>query len=307
LNGRREIFHPPTVAHVAQSFQTAGSRERQAELRLLVPCRKARDSRLTQAIDCPTPELATGKSPEPADRNVCATSATPLPDAEISLAGGAQFGKTLLELNLAAYLTGQQFRNFGLYLPDDDLVEGIVDSKFRPDVVDQIDWFARMTQVGKALNRSGKAVNRKGAFLVTDGRRKAMGMVRGLGKVPTAFSMDVAAMDELDDLQPRHMKFVRGRLAASDLRFILKIGTQRIHGRGMNQAWKDGSQGVFNFVCPKCGRMHCAEEEFPQIVRMRETFNIQHSTPNIQGQRPGIPMTSKTQVSRNPKSMNPRI
>jgi len=193
-----------------------------------------------------------------------------LADAELSLAGGAQFGKTILELNLAAYITSQSFRNFGLYLPDDDLVEGIVDSKFRPDVVDQIDWFAEMVQVGKALNKSGKAVNRKGAFLVTDGQRKSVGMIRGLGKVPTTFSMDAAAMDEVDDIQPKMMKFVRGRLTASDLRFIFKIGTQRVHGRGMNKAWKDGSQGVFTFACPACGRLHCAEEEFPGIVRYRE-------------------------------------
>ena len=192
-----------------------------------------------------------------------------LPDAEVCLAGGAQFGKTILELNLAAYITSQNFRNFGLYLPDDDLVEGIVDSKFRPDVVDQIDWFAQMAQVGKALNKSGKAVNRKGAFLVTDGERKAVGMIRGLGKVPTTFSMDAAALDEVDDIQPKMMKFVRGRLTASDLRFLLKMGTQRIHGRGMNQAWKAGSQGVFIFVCPACGRTHNPEEEFPGIVRIR--------------------------------------
>jgi len=192
-----------------------------------------------------------------------------LADADVSLAGGAQFGKTILELNLAAYVTSQQFRNFGLYLPDDDLVEGIVDSKFRPDVVDQIDWFAEMVQVGKALNKSGKAVNRKGAFLVTDGERKSVGMIRGLGKVPTTFSMDAAAMDEVDDIQPKMMKFVRGRLTASDLRFILKIGTQRVHGRGMNKAWKDGSQGVFNFVCPDCGKVHNAEEDFPQIIRLK--------------------------------------
>lgn len=192
-----------------------------------------------------------------------------LPDAELSLAGGAQFGKTILELNLAAYCTSQLFRNFGLYLPDDDLVEGIVDSKFRPDVVDQIPWFADMTRVGKALNRSGKTVNRKGAFLVTDGRRKAVGMIRGLGKVPTTFSMDMAMMDEVDDIEPRMMKFVRGRLTASDLRFIMKIGTQRIHGRGMNKAWKDGSQGVFIFKCPGCGHEQNAEEEFPGIIRLR--------------------------------------
>ncbi len=194
-----------------------------------------------------------------------------LADAEVSLAGGAQFGKTILELNLAAYCTAQQFRNFGLYLPDDDLVEGIVDSKFRPDVVDQIEWFAEMVQVGKALNKSGKAVNRKGAFLVTDGQRKSVGMIRGLGKVPTTFSMDVAAMDELDDIEPKMMKFVRGRLTASDLRFVLKIGTQRVHGRGMNKAWKDGSQGVFVFKCPNCARLHNPEEEFPQIVRLRRS------------------------------------
>ena len=192
-----------------------------------------------------------------------------LSDAEVCLAGGAQFGKTILELNLAAYLTGRQFRNFGLYLPDDDLVEGIVDAKFRPDVVDQIDWFATMTQVGKALNKSGKAVNRKGAFLVADGDRKAVGLIRGLGKVPTTFSMDAAALDEVDDIEPRMMKFVRGRLTASDLRLLLKIGTQRIHGRGMHQAWKEGSQGVFILVCPACGRRHNPEEEFPGIVRLR--------------------------------------
>ncbi len=210
-----------------------------------------------------------------------------LADAEVSLAGGAQFGKTILELNLAAYCTAQQFRNFGLYLPDDDLVEGIVDSKFRPDVVDQIGWFAEMVQVGKALNKSGKAVNRKGAFLVTDGERKSVGMIRGLGKVPTTFSMDVAAMDELDDIEPKMMKFVRGRLTASDLRFVLKIGTQRVHGRGMNKAWKDGSRGVFVFRCPNCGRLHNAEEEFPQIIRLRPI-------PNAEGRR------QKEESAKNP-------
>ncbi|HEY1663760.1 MAG TPA: phage terminase large subunit family protein [Verrucomicrobiae bacterium] len=220
-----------------------------------------------------------------------------LPDAELSLAGGAQFGKTILELNLAAYCTGQLFRNFGLYLPDDDLVEGIVDSKFRPDVVDQIGWFAEMARVGKALNKSGKTVNRKGAFLVTDGRRKAVGMIRGLGKVPTTFSMDMAMMDEVDDIEPRMMKFVRGRLTASDLRFIMKIGTQRIHGRGMNKAWKDGSQGVFMFQCPACGHEQNLEEEFPASIRMRTDGGA-----SVPASRLGIPAGGSLPPSQPPSS-----
>ncbi len=189
-----------------------------------------------------------------------------LKDSTVSVAGGAQFGKTVLELNFLAYMTGQRFQNAMLFLPDDDLVEGIVDTKFRPDVLDQIDWFARMTQVGKTLNKSGKAVNRKGAFLVTDGERSCSGMIRGLGKVPTSFSADAAAMDEVDDIKPAMAKYVKGRMTASQLRFTLQIGTQRVAGRGMNKAWKDGSQGVVFLECA-CGKRHQPEESFPQIIR----------------------------------------
>lgn len=191
-----------------------------------------------------------------------------LPDARLALAGGAQFGKSLLELFLAAYATSQAWRNFGLYLPDDDLVQGMVDTKFRPDVVDQIEWFAQATQIGKAVNRSGRQVNRKGAFLVTDGRRTSSGMIRGLGKVPTTFTMDMAVMDEVDDIEPRMAKFVEGRLTSSNLRMILQVGTQRVHGRGQNKAWKDGSQGVVMLRCGACRSAWNPEEEFPGIVRL---------------------------------------
>lgn len=165
-------------------------------------------------------------------------------EAVIAVAGGAQFGKTILELNLAGYCTGQRFLAYGLFLPDKDLAENIVDAKFRPDVVDQIPWFSEMVQIGRAINRSGKAVNKKGAFTVTDGRRRSLGMALGLQKIPTTFTFDVTAQDEVDDIPERTAKFVRGRMTSSQLRFSIKIGTQRVAGRGMHKAWKDGSQGV---------------------------------------------------------------
>ncbi|HRQ88171.1 MAG TPA: hypothetical protein PLA50_05200, partial [Bacteroidia bacterium] len=190
----------------------------------------------------------------------------PLPDATIDVCGGAQFGKTILALNIGAYLTAVHFRNWGYYLPDDDLVEGIVDSKLRPDVIEQIDWLGPLMAVGKAENERGKTVNRKGAFRVSDGVRKAFGMIRGMGKIPTSFSMDVAMEDEKDDIPDKRSKFLTGRMTASDLRLRCSIGTQRVHGRGQQKQWKDGSAGVEMFAVP--GGEINLEESWPQVCRM---------------------------------------
>jgi hypothetical protein len=203
----------------------------------------------------------------------------PMKDSEWVLAGGAQFGKTILEQNLAAYLTGCRFLNVGVYLPDDNLASGIVDAKFRPDVVDQIPWFAEMTQVGKSVNKSGKAVNTKGAFLVTDGERKAVGMFRGLRKVPTSFSMDVVVRDEEDDIPRAMAKFLSGRLTASALRLQLIVGTQRVHGAGQNKKWEQGSQGVMMLAAK--GKRINPEEHWPQICRCAVTGSPRTDDPKL--------------------------
>lgn len=196
------------------------------------------------------------------------TTKQPLTDATVSICGGAQFGKTVTELALGAYCTSLAWLNWGFYLPDDNLVQGIVDTKFRPDVLDQLDWFARMTQVGRAVNKSGKAVNRKGAFTVTDGKRRTNGMVIGLNKIPTTFTFDVATLDEVDDIKADREKFVRGRMTSSPLRMLIKLGTQRVAGRGQHAAWKAGSQGVMIHKCPSCGHEQNLEEEWPKCCRI---------------------------------------
>ncbi len=190
------------------------------------------------------------------------------PDVSFALCGGAQFGKTVLMLNLLAYLVAVRFRNVGYYLPDDDLVSGLVDGKLRPDVLDQIPWLARLIAVGKTLNASGRAVNRKGAFLCTDGKRTALAFMRGLGKIPTSFSMDVVIQDEKDDLSEEHARFLAGRMTASDLRLSLIIGTQRYHGAGQNFAFTEGTQHVGLLLCPGCGKRHNPETLWPGVCRL---------------------------------------
>ena len=193
----------------------------------------------------------------------------PIKDARISLAGGAQFGKTVLQHSLMAYATGQRFRSTLMFLPDIGLVADMVQTKFRPNVVDQLPWFADMIHIGVAVTASGRSLHRLGAFSVTDGVRRCIGMFAGLGKVPTSISGDIALEDEVDDIEPKHEKFVEGRLGASDLRFIFRIGTQRVHGRGMNKAWRDGSQGVIELACPQCKHRQNPEDAFPGIVCKR--------------------------------------
>jgi hypothetical protein len=178
------------------------------------------------------------------DKMLGSDGGEPLTDSIEALAGGAQFGKTTLELLLGAYLASQKFLNFGLYLPDNDLASTVIDTKFRPDVLDQIAWLARMTQVGKAVNNSGKSVNTKKACSMTDGTRRANFLVSGLQKPATTISLDIACRDEEDDIPAKNAKFVKGRLTNSKLRIQFIIGTQRVHARGMNKAWEDRSQGV---------------------------------------------------------------
>jgi hypothetical protein len=190
------------------------------------------------------------------------------PDASLAICGGAQFGKTVLMLNLLAYLVAVRFRNVGYYLPDDDLVSGLVDGKLRPDVLDQIPWLARLIAVGKTLNASGRAVNRKGAFLCTDGARTALAFMRGLGKIPTSFSMDVVVQDEKDDLPEEHARFLAGRMTASNLRLTLLIGTQRYHGAGQNLAFTEGTQHIGLLSCPGCEARHNPETLWPGICRL---------------------------------------
>jgi len=225
-------------------------------------------------------------------------------DASLAICGGAQFGKTVLMLNLLAYLVAVRFRNVGYYLPDDDLVSGLVDGKLRPDVLDQIPWLARLIAVGKTLNASGRAVNRKGAFLCTDGTRTALAFMRGLGKIPTSFSMDVVVQDEKDDLPEEHARFLAGRMTASNLRLSLLIGTQRYHGAGQNLAFTEGTQHIGLLTCTGCGKRHNPETQWPGICRLEMEGKASSEWPKltVEGHFKEEVRSKKVEVKGNPSS-----
>lgn len=191
-----------------------------------------------------------------------------LKGSTVSLCGGAQFGKTVLELNLGGYLTTCQFLNFGYYTSDRELLATIVDTKFRPDVVDQIPWMQRLIQLDKAESKSGKSVNRKNAFQVSDGDRKAFGYFNGMQKPPTTITLDVAALDEVDDIPERNIGFVSGRMTNSDVQLTCFIGTQRVHAAGQNARWAAGTMHTWMIACPGCKVDVNLEDNWPGCCRV---------------------------------------
>lgn len=205
----------------------------------------------------------------------------PLPDSTIDVCGGAQIGKTVLSLNFGAYVTAVLHYNWGYYLPDDDLVEGIVDTKLRPDVMEQIDWLGPLMQVGKVADKRGRSVNRKGAFQVSDGNFRAQGMIRGMGKIPTTFSMDVVMEDEKDDIPAKRSKYLTGRMTASPLRLRSSIGTQRLHAAGQQKQWEDGSQGVFGFEIGDGPRDCPAVDHKGKAYLTRQRINLEENWPQV--------------------------
>lgn len=220
------------------------------------------------------------------DRILGSHSGEPLPDSTFDICGGAQWGKTIFALNFGVYLTACRFLNWGYYLPDDDLVQGIVDTKLRPDVIEQVAGLTDMMQLGVTELRQGqrdirRAVNRKGAFMFTDGVRKSFGMIRGMGKIPTSFSMDCAMEDEKDDIPERAAKFLSGRMTASDLRLSCSIGTQRAYGRGQHAQFEAGTQEVQMFAVPGTDRQLNIEKNWPQVCRMQKGDRPHPSDPQL--------------------------
>ncbi|HTB86018.1 MAG TPA: phage terminase large subunit family protein [Candidatus Sulfotelmatobacter sp.] len=190
-----------------------------------------------------------------------------LKGASLAVGGGAQFGKTILELNLMAYATAIKFVSVGNYLPDKPKVEEIVGQKFRPNVLDVYPWMADMIQLGKVENASGKTIDRKESYTVTDGTRKAFGNFCGMHKPPTSITIDIALLDEVDDIPDRNIGYVDGRMTNSPIHLTCFIGTQRVAGAGQNARLAASSFHAKIYSCPTCAKEWNLEENFPRIIR----------------------------------------
>jgi hypothetical protein len=200
--------------------------------------------------------------------------------ALVALCGGAQWGKTILEQNFMAFLTACRFKSAATYIPDDLLLKTIVQTKFRPQVVNQIPWFAELFRaIDKKPGR--KRAENMNLFQVSDGRRESFGYFVSLNKPTTTITLDVAMLDERDDIKIENVGFVSARMTNSDVALQMDIGTQRMHGAGQNKVLKDGTEEVWVVECPHCHALHNLEEEFPGCYRLALDGTPRPSDPRI--------------------------
>jgi hypothetical protein len=186
----------------------------------------------------------------------------------LTIGGGAQWGKTVLVLNLQGYITFIEMLNFGYYTPDQQLLGKIVSSKFRPDLLDQHPWMARMIKLARTETASGKAVDRNESYQAINGGKKSFGFFSGLQKPTTSITLDVAALDEVDDIPAKNMGYVDGRMTGSPVRLKIEIGTQRIAGAGQNARVEQGTFHRLMTPCHNCKQEWNLEENFPRIIRV---------------------------------------
>ncbi len=190
-------------------------------------------------------------------------------DASLAICGGAQFGKTVLMLNLLAYLVAVRFRNVGYYLPDDDLVSGLVDGKLRPDVLDQIPWLARLIAVGKTLIALGPRGESQGRVSLHRRHAYRAGLHARAGKNPD-FVLDGRGGAGRKGRSARGARALSGRthdgfefaaVAADRHAALSRRGAEsRLHGR-------DAAHRAADAV-PAAAQRHNPETLWPGICRL---------------------------------------
>jgi hypothetical protein len=148
-------------------------------------------------------------------------------------------------------------------------------------VLDLYPWMAEMIQMGKVENASGKTIDRKESYTVTDGTRKSFGSFCGMHKPPTSITIDIALLDEVDDIPDRNIGYVDGRMTNSPVHLTCFIGTQRIAGAGQNARLASSSFHVKLFRCPGCGKEWNLEENFPRCVRSGRGGNLPPGKSNL--------------------------
>ena len=160
-----------------------------------------------------------------------------------------------------------------------DRIRGQIGGKVRGD-----DLAGKEAQIPPRI-QPHKTIDRKESFTVTDGLRKAFGNFCGMHKPPTSITIDVAELDEVDDIPDRNIGYVDARMTNSPVHLTMFVGTQRVAGAGQNARLAASSYHVKLYQCPDCHKEWNLEENFPRCLRIATNGKPQMGDPIVTAER----------------------
>ena len=181
---------------------------------------------------------------------------------------GAQIGAS--EINVLKSLHGhvhEKYPQGSLYLfPTRDDVKDFSKARFDP-LIENNPFIRAYVQNTDAQNI--KKVGR--GFLYLRGARatKTVGGTKKSSSQLKTISVDRVTFDEFDEMEESMIELAMYRVAHSEVKELIYIGTPTIPDYGMDRKYKSSDQRVWMVECPSCGKEASLDLEFPNSLRRR--------------------------------------
>ena len=115
-----------------------------------------------------------------------------------------------------------------------------------------------------------KQVNGANFFMRGAGLKQIVDGQVGEATALKGISCDMNVYDEVELMDPDALAKARGRLGASDVAREIFIGNPGIPGYGIDKIFQESDQRYWFRKCLHCGTWTCAEESFPDCVKIRK-------------------------------------
>jgi hypothetical protein len=190
-------------------------------------------------------------------------------DLQLATIKGAQIGAS--EINVLKTLHGMvhgRYNQGALYLfPTRDDVGDFSKARFDP-LIEQnpfIGAYVHNTNDSKNIKRIGKG------HLYLRGARatKKVGGTKKTSSQLKSISVDRVVFDEFDEMEESMIALARYRVAHSDHKELIYLGTPTIPDYGIDKLYQNSDQRVWMVECPSCGKEASLDLEFPASIRRR--------------------------------------
>lgn len=181
---------------------------------------------------------------------------------------GAQIGAS--EINVLKTLHGHVFGRYpqgSLYLfPTRDDVGDFAQTRFDP-LISQNPFIGAFVQGTDRKNV--KKVGQGHLYLRGARSTRKIGGTKKSSTALKSISVDRVVFDEFDEMEESMIELAKHRVAHSQVKELIYLGTPTIPDYGMDRMYQNSDQRVWLIECEACGKWSSLDQEFPASIRRR--------------------------------------